>query len=108
MSICRVFDTAMRAMLDDAAAQQIALRHYRTKWFGQAWGAIAAAWQTEYDSVAAGTFNSMEVFSAASEGFNTAARENFEQGARISGLQQFRGELDADYAVAVFAPRLGR
>lgn len=91
-------------MLDDAAAQLVALRHYRTKWFGQAWGAISGAWQTEYDSLVSGAFAPVTILSVATEGFNPSGKSNFEQAVRLAALQVFRAELDPAFALAVFAP----
>lgn len=90
--------------MTDDAAKLIALRHYRTLWYGQTWAAIAEAWQTEYDSVSAGTFKSIEMISSSFESTSHSARKNFEQAVRTAALQDFRCEQDADYAAAIEAP----
>lgn len=93
-------------MLDEAAAQMIALRHYRTLWFDDLpWDAgLLVDWQAEYDAVAAGTFTPLRVFSSSMPELSTSAQKNFEQPLRLAALQSFRAENDAAYAAAVFAP----
>lgn len=90
--------------MTEAAAQLIALRHYRTKWLGQAWEDIAEAWQTEYDSVAAGTFTPLQITKNSGDGWSAESDKNFEQAIRLDALQLFRRDKDAAYAAEVFAP----
>lgn len=89
--------------MQDAAAQLIALRHYRTLWFGQEWDAVAAAWQTEYDAVSSGAFKPLQILSRAFDGESSSARENFEQPIRLAALMAYRAERDDDYAAEIYA-----
>ena len=94
--------------MKDAAAQLIALRHYKTLWFGQTWGtALAALWQAEYDAVSAGTFKSLQIIARSFDGESSTSRENFEQAIRLGALMAYRAEKDAAYAAEVFGEPTG-
>ncbi|MEQ1862838.1 MAG: hypothetical protein ABMA13_23190 [Chthoniobacteraceae bacterium] len=90
--------------MTEAAAQLVALRHYRTLWFGEEWDDIAVAWQTEYDAVSAGTFTPLRITRNSGDGWSAEGAQNFEQPLRLAALQQFRADLDPAYALAVFVP----
>jgi hypothetical protein len=96
-------------MTEDEAAT-LALRHYRTTWYGQVWGAnLLALWQAEYEAVSTGAFAPVLFVSSGFDGGTASAQKNFEQTARVTALQRFRGALDEEYKEAVFAaePVLG-
>lgn len=90
--------------MTEAAAQLVALRHYRTKWLAKTWDEIAAEWQTEYDAVASGTFTPLRIRQNAGDGWSAAAEANFEQPLRLAALMEFRASKDEDYRTEVFAP----
>ncbi len=94
--------------MTETEAINLALRDYRTKWFdawkSKDWAAVSTEWQAEYTSVAAGTFTQRLILNGSFEGGSASATKNFEQTVRLKALQDFRGELDPDYAAMLDTP----
>jgi hypothetical protein len=89
--------------MTDDQAQLIALRHYRSLWYGKDWDTVLPLWQTEYNAVTTGAFQQIIMVGGSFEGASHTSQKNFEQINRLAALQKYRAAKDYCYAQEVFA-----